>query len=144
MDKMKVTAKNIVDDTFLETVWLSKLPEMVAAVVSGQEGKLTQKGRVADRVMEKRSLNFEAAPIEAQSTQAAPVSDINARFVCALENMEKQIAQLALRTRSRSPSAGRNNQRAQNPPRIPIIKGIARSIASMEITRGVALTSLSI
>lgn len=99
---------------------------------------------MADRVMEKRSLNFEAAPIEAQSTQAAPVSDINARFVCALENMEKQIAQLALRTRSRSPSAGRNNQRAQNPPRIPIIKGIARSIASMEITRGVALTSLSI
>ena len=101
---MQRTADGRVTDDFLEPLWLSRLPDHVSAVVSALEVPLVQKGKAADKVMDKlvsRPLRAVAAvnpvPLDSQFTEMQK----------AITNLSLQVAEL---TRER----GRRFQRRRS------------------------------
>jgi hypothetical protein len=100
---LKGLAPDVPDD-FLRTIWASRLPPHVQAILAGQtEGSLDAASRLADRICEVTPL-----PATASVTPAQP--DTNSALLERIEELTRQVAALrAAPTQRRSRS--RENQR---------------------------------
>lgn len=100
-----------VTDTFLEPLWLSRLPDHVSAVVSALEIPLPQKGRAADKIVDKLVLRHQPV-VAALQPAPAQISEV-AQMKKAIEVLTAQVAALS-RRRERSASRTRSSSRRQS------------------------------
>ena len=101
---MQRTADGRVTDDFLEPLWLSRLPDHVSAVVSALEVPLVQKGKAADKVMDK----LVSRPLRAvAAVNPVPLDSQFREMQKAITNLSFQVAEL---TRER----GRGLQRRRS------------------------------
>jgi hypothetical protein len=108
---LKGLAPDVPDD-FLPTIWASRLPPHVQAILAGQtEGSLDSASQLADRICEVTPL-----PATASVTPAQP--DINSALLERIEELSRQVAALRAaptRSRSRSREHQRNHRRQHTP-----------------------------
>jgi hypothetical protein len=97
-----------VPDVFLRSIWSSRLPPNVKAIIAGQpEGDLDATGRCADRIIE-------AAP-HPELASVAPLPNSNA-LILRIEDLSRQVAALStelthLRSNYRDPRPSSGNSR---------------------------------
>lgn len=114
--QMRETSKNMISDIVLETLWSSKLPETLRAIIACMNVDLDEKAQKADKILDRS--NFETSTIS-HANQSTPISNANSVQSCELTAqiaaLTKQVSELAnkfndrSRTRSRSQSRSRSN-----------------------------------
>lgn len=108
--KMRETAKGIFADNILETLWASKLPQVISAIIVGTETSLNQKADTADRIQDRIKFDNVSA-VSKKSNVSENQSDLGAQIASLskqIEEMGKQFGKFS-RSRSRSRSRNRNS-----------------------------------
>ncbi len=108
---LKSLAPDVPDD-FLHTIWTSRLPPHVQAILAGQtEGSLDATARLADKICE-------VTPPPNAASIAAPNSDNTRALQERIDELERQLASFrATRSHSRSHSRHRSKTPAASPNR---------------------------
>lgn len=95
LSEMMQRAGNDVTEKFLEPLWLSRLPDHVSAVVSALDIPLREKGKAADKILDKVAYRnpVVAAPIQvaAAATATSDLVDVLRDF---MSTMRSEIAEL--------------------------------------------------
>lgn len=114
LNKMRHCAGSNVTDTYLEPLWLSRLPDYASAVVSALPIPLVQKGEAADNILDK--IGFKTNAPTQQYHHAAPVAvSSEDKMLRVLESLEKRLAALEVsNTRSRSPNRSQSSGRGRS------------------------------
>lgn len=119
--EMRDLAGAQVDDNFLRTLWLQRLPAQVQAILSTDDEDINHTLATADRIMEVLSINVDVQMVSSPSTSennpvSSCVSDFE-RLSMQVSELTKQVSSLTEKKhsgRDRSYSRGRH---ANAPPR---------------------------
>lgn len=114
--QMREISKNMISDTVLETLWSSKLPETLRAIIACMNTSIEDKSEKADKIMDRS--NFETS-----TTAYRLNSNVNSvqscEFTAQIAALTKQVSELSNkfnnRPRSRSNSRIKfNNSKSSN------------------------------
>jgi hypothetical protein len=112
---LKGLAPDVPDD-FLRTIWASRLPQHVQAILAGHtEGSLDSSSHLADRICE-------VAPLPTTASVSPPTPDNASALLERIEELSRQVASLRAthaRRRPRSSSRSSDNHRSTTPGNSP-------------------------
>lgn len=113
--QMRELSKGIVTDQVLETLWSSKLPETLRAIIASINISLEEKAQTADKIQDRSK--FETSSVS-QATVDPNTNNFpqQSELVAQIAALTKQVETMSKKfnTRSRSVSRSRNNTNNEN------------------------------
>ena len=117
---MREISKGIVNDNVLETLWSSKLPETLRAIIASINISLDEKAQTADKIYDRTKFETSSISNDTRNTSGSSVHAVD--FSTQIADLTRQIDELSRkmnnnfrsRSRSRSKSHPRHRSSSRN------------------------------